>query len=324
MEHKPNPIEDVRKLLARIDEEEMLSKKLLEAHKMGARIAFQHALHIQSFVSQPRREPEIANRFESLYRGKEIALAIMEAFDTNDVARLSTLADDIAENGGLIESKAPSEFAHRLSQPKRWVIAEAAGRHPDPFSPHHQEMVVCADCQCLLPDDGETAIPVVPQLDEQKDLIYDRVLYERIKKALPQSVGLIDQIAVQREFAHLRLAAEARHRAMLTVYDLEREYPIEHMIGLAFSLEGLEINKVKLLLENIRMKPISNMISLFVNERSKRCPATIVGRMRDCRVPVSFDYGGRHFDADFVRDCYYLDHQMDHVALPVTTLEAAG
>lgn len=308
------------------DEERVLeTKKLedrhLEAIKMGARIAFRTAFAIETSIAGPERAFDIYQRNRRWYRAPEIAAAILQACEGN-AALLNAIRADVNDNGGLIEERTPRDFATWLIDPQRHIFAEASALHPDPQSPHHMERVLAADCHCILPADRKDARRVIPyMLDPKKkprpDLVYDRDLFEQLRQANPATIGYIDQICVEHDFAHLRVAAAARHRALTYIIShLSRKYPIDHMIGLAFCIQGIALDDGKrFLLHEYDQKSITNMISLIVNEHSKRCPATIVGRVRDQKVPVAFMYGDIPMSGGLLTDWYFLDHETAHIQL---------
>ncbi len=304
------------------DFKEQLKLRLLEAFQMGARMHFREALSIESVPRDQILPEELHARFASRYVAPRIARAIVEACLGNPQA-FNAVRQEVNAEGGLIEPKDEAEFARRVADSDHWVIAEASGLHPDPDSLFHSDRVPSADCQCVLPDDREDAQWVVPLLRPGIDTIYDPELDAKIRNAKPAAVGLIDQIAVNKEFAHLRLAAHARHDALTQVVQREREHPIEHMIGMAFCIQGVELaDGAKFLLKDYDQKSLVNMISLLMNEHSTRCPAQVVGRYRGQHVPVSFVLpGGTETVNGFLLvDWYYLDHQTEHIHLPGQSL----
>ncbi len=323
----PDPPDELVKFFEQEEEEQRrqeeknkLTERLFEAVSAGARINFRTATSIETSLAGPDRAQALFERNRDWYGAPEVAEAILAACDGNtdllDQHRLS-----IAENGLLIQKRVLQTFQQRTSNPLRCVIAEASAFHPDPRNLLSQIRTIAADCQCILPADRKDAQRVVPMLNPKKkprpDLIYDEDLYERIRKAKPSSVGYIDQICVDQNFAHLGLAAAARYRALTHIIQgLNRANPIEHMIGMAFCIQGLALqNGDTYYLHQYEMHSISNMISLLINEHSKRCPATIVGRLRDDRVPVSFTYGEKPMKGHLLVDWYYLDHETAHVTL---------
>lgn len=296
---------------------EALKARLLEAHQLGARLHFRQALDIASVPRDMITAEGLDRRFQSRYVAPQLAGAIVKAC-LGDPAELDRLRQEVNQEGGLIEQKDEAEFSRRLAQPDRWIITEASGLHPDPQSPFRGEHVAQADCQCLLPADRSDARPVVPLLRPDVDTIYDVELAEKLRTASPASIGLIDQIAVSREFAHLRIAAQARYDAMNRIMFLQRKNRIDHMIGMAFCIQGVELESVEqLLLQHYDQKSLVNMISLLVNEHSTRSPAQVVGRLRQQKVPVTFvmPRNEREEHGSLLVDWYYLDHQIEHVRL---------
>lgn len=287
---------------------EELAARGLEAQRMGNRLNFRKALGMRSGLAGPESAVRIWERNKRLYRGDEIASAILDACDMHPEA-LTALRGELAEHGALVERQGAEVFAARLADP-RWVIGEATGMLPE-MGPWQEGG---ADCQVFVPEDRADAEWAVPLLRPGADTIYDEDLYREIMQAGPASSALIDQIAVDREFAHCGMAAEARFKAFTAVRDLEREHPIDHLIGLAFCIQGLELSGGRrFLLNDHAEKSISNMISLFINEQSRRCPATVVGRFRGRKTPVDFTCQGEKLSGSLLIDWYWLDHRTEHI-----------
>ena len=296
-----------------------LGLRLLQFVEKGARINFRTALSIETSIAGPDRADAIFRRNRSRYRAPEIAAAILAACQ-GDPALLAALRPDLSENGGLIQMRDKKLFQTRLRFPERYVITEASAFHPDPDSGFHYQRVIAADCQSVLPADRKDARRVVPLFDRKKtrpDVILEPDLYERLKRAEPATIGYIDQMCVEKEFEHLALAAAARHRNLSHIIsNIDRKYPIEHMLGWAFCIQGLRLcDGTNYYLHEYEQKSISNMISLIVNEHSKRCPATVVGRVRDQKVPVKFLHGEKKMQGWLLTDWYCLDHETAHVTL---------
>jgi hypothetical protein len=313
MPEKPGAPAALKEFIRQERANDALKERLLEAVTLGARMKFDFALDIKAAPATPESASLLFARYQSLYRAPEIAKAIHDAC-TGNPQTLHKLRQDIWENGALIEPRSLEDFEKRLANPVLNPISVSSGRHPDAQSSHHHQPVIAADCQSFLPEDSPQAQRVVPLLNPANgDLIYDPSLYERIVKALPESVGLIDQMAVDREFAHLRLAAAARHHNLSHIKQMEREHPIEHMVGLAFCIQGLEVGEQVWDLERFKERSLVNMVSLLINEHSKKCPAVVVGRLNGQKVPVAFELDGKMVQGNLLVDWYYLDHQMNMV-----------
>lgn len=305
-------------------EQQKLVDRLKTALELGATIQFNRALDISAkIVHSPDAEviQNIYDRNRRLYCAPEIAQKMLQAVDA-DSEPLRKLRRKIGTEGALIEPHQLLDFENRLRDSGRWVMSVASARHPDPNSEFHNTIHIAADCQCFLPEDSDSADRVV-EVPEKNIDIYNEGLLARIKSAHPATIGYIDQISVDPEFAHLRVASEARYEALRHINrDTSRKYPIDHMIGLSFCLQGLEILEIddcsktpplEYLLETFDVKSIANMISLLVNEQSERCPATIVARIKGRKVPVNFVYDNKSIKGNILLDWYYLDHQMSQM-----------
>lgn len=310
---------EVRDDLVLREQEEQAKKLMLarvqRAVEMGAQMVFSRAHSIETSIAGPDRAEAIFRRNKEWYRAPEIAEAILRACD-GDSTQLAALRSVVVREGALLEERSLSMFQQWLQDPLH-VIAEASGIHPDPDSVHHNIRVIAADCHLVLPEDRKGAERVVPLPVDDGRNIYDHKLLEKLQKADPSVIGYIDQICVTKGFAHLRMAAAARHRAFQTIIrDIDRENPIEHMIGWAFCIQGLEMEDGTIYqLDAYDQESIANMISLLMNERSERCPATILARTRDHKIPVEFTYDGRKMKGWILTDWFCLDHQTARVQL---------
>lgn len=289
-----------------------LRDRLMEGYRMGARLEFGRALGIQTRMAKSEDAAALHARFERLYRGPQIAQAIWQAC-RGDISMLNFLREDIREHGALIEPKSLEDFQGRASNPNIYSVI-ASGAHPDRESPLFGKRVEGADCQIFLAEDSVSALPVAPLLNTSNgDIIYDIGGYGEVISAMPARVALIDQIAVDPEFARLKLASAARHRAFTDVKNIDRDHRIEHMVGMAFCIQGIEIDGQVFDLGQHGQASIVNMISLVINEHSKTAPARIIGRKNGGKVPVVFEHHGVDYNAFIMVDWYYLDHPMKNV-----------
>jgi hypothetical protein len=317
------------------ENEEKLADRLLKAHQLGAELNFRRALDCHAVLSWKERGEGLYQRYHSRYGAPALATVMLKAFlgGSEAMGEYRKFRQKVASEGLLIEERDRDFFARCIADTQHYVIAEARALHPSPDSRFHSSRIartadgavlapVIADCTCVLPDDMHGAQRVVALPNREKsgrpDRIYDERLFERIEAAHPASIGLIDQLCVDKEFQHLGCVAEARHEALKEVHDRNegREYSIEHMIGKAFCIQGLRMeNGKEFYLHEYTLPSITNMISLLVNEQSSRCPATIYAREYDDAVPVKFAWEGSMMNAWILTDWYHLDHEIEQVQM---------
>lgn len=291
----PDNAERLNRLVKEVILRQRHEQQLVELHQRGVQFEFKRALDIQTrIVANPDHAELLATRHNAHLITRTFIENVEGYAATGKVQyknRLMVLGEQANRDGFFILPYTSRKLRRRITtyyqQPTGepchpcYLIAEAAGRHPNPETGklHAAPGFWAADCQFHLPMPGADAESVV-ELPGDNDHIEDQGLAQIVRKQ-PFVVASLDDIVSMKKMSNLCLAPAAMTRGIEEILQkinpVRGEFPIQYIGAAIASLQGIVLpdgTEIRLGMGGLEdIPPIMNQRSWIVFEhfRSALC-----------------------------------------------------